>query len=55
MPVLGGTFAAVPGTPLLEGEGWEDEACFFFFNVSVWLGVINILKDRTPSPHSGLK
>lgn len=45
--VLGGTFAAVPGTQLLGGVGG---ACF---QVSVWLGVINILKDGILSP--GLK
>lgn len=48
MPVLGGTFAAVPGTQLLGGEG-----AVFFFQVSVRLGVINILKDGILSP--GLK
>lgn len=45
--VLGGTFAAVPGTQLLAGEG---AACF---QVSAWSGVINILKDGILSP--GLK
>lgn len=49
MAVLGGTFAAVPGTQLLGGEG----GLFFFPRVSAWMGVINILKDRIFSP--GLK
>lgn len=46
VPVLGGTFAVMPGTQLLGGEG-------AVFHVSAWLGVINILKDRIFSP--GLK
>jgi len=52
VPVLGGTFAAVPGTQLLGGERVTRRRVLFF-HVSAWLGVINILKDRIFSP--GLK